>query len=147
MKKNHGFTLIELMIAVAIIGILAAIAVPSYSAHQERARVAQAQQFMLDIAARQQQFMLDARRFAGNGEFTDTTGVLDALNLTMPNNVGQYFTLAIIAPNTTPPSFLITATRNLPNTDDNYVVMTVDNQGNRQITRIVSGSSVTSSWE
>lgn len=59
-----GFTLIELMITVAVIAILATIAYPSYQNYLKRAKRSAAQSVLLDLASRQQAYLFDQRTYA-----------------------------------------------------------------------------------
>lgn len=61
--RSTGFTLLEIMIAVAIVAILTAIALPIYTNNVVRANRAAAERFMLDIANREEQWMLDQRAY------------------------------------------------------------------------------------
>jgi type IV pilus assembly protein PilE len=63
-STSHGFTLIELMITVAIIGILAAVALPAYSDHVMRGRVADATQALSSRRAAMEQYFQDQRSYA-----------------------------------------------------------------------------------
>lgn len=56
-RRSAGFTLIELMIAVAIVAILAAIAYPSYLEQIRKSRRTDAKAALLDLAARQERYM------------------------------------------------------------------------------------------
>ncbi len=64
MPRATGFTLIEVMIAVAIVGILATIAVPSYKIYVERANRTVAKTALADVISRQNSFYVDRKRYA-----------------------------------------------------------------------------------
>jgi type IV pilus assembly protein PilE len=64
--RQRGFSLIELMIVVAIIAIVAAIALPSYQRYVIKTKRSIGQSALLQVADRQQQFFMDNKRFALN---------------------------------------------------------------------------------
>jgi type IV pilus assembly protein PilE len=61
--RQAGFTLIELMIAVAIVGILAAIAYPQYTEFVQRSRIADATSSLNDFRTRMEQYFQDNRTY------------------------------------------------------------------------------------
>jgi type IV pilus assembly protein PilA len=62
-KDEQGFTLIELMIVIAIIGILAAIAIPQFSAYRTRSYNSAAQSDLRNMATAQEAFFVDNQRY------------------------------------------------------------------------------------
>lgn len=65
-----GFTLIELVVVVAIIGILTAIAFPAYQDHMQKSRRASAKSALMDLAARQEKY------YAMNNRYTDVLSLI-----------------------------------------------------------------------
>ena len=67
MKQQNGFSLIELMIAIVIVGILASIAIPNYSSYMIRSRIPEATAGLGDIRVRMEQFFQDNRTYPVDG--------------------------------------------------------------------------------
>lgn len=119
--RQSGFTLVEVMIVVAIVAILATIALPSYQEHVRRGHRAAAQTEMMEIANRQQQFFLANRMYAAT---------LGALNYALPTDVDARYEPALVANNdATPPTFTITFTAEGAQLADGNLVL--DSVGNK----------------
>ena len=90
-NKNSGFTLIELMITLAVIGILAAVAYPSYIDYLIRASRSAAQSFMLDASNKEEQYLLDARSYLA---VTNNAG-FSTIGFSVPTEVSRFYNLSV----------------------------------------------------
>ena len=98
-KRQQGFTLVEVLIVVAIVGILASIAIPSYREYLIRSNRTDAQAYLMELAQRQQQYLMDARAYAGDAE---------TLGASQPDSVGDNYDV-VIETGSNPPTFTVTA--------------------------------------
>ena len=137
-KTQQGFTLIELMVTVGIISILVAIAWPNYQQYITRSKRAEAQAYLMDLAQRQQQFMLDARRY---------TSVVADLGVTMPTSVANNYqapTINLVAG--PPPTFIITLAPKSPGPLSADGSLTINNAGAKQRVITSGGTTTNEPW-
>jgi len=80
LSKKEGFTLVELLIVVAIIGILAAIAIPQFAAYRERAYCASIKSDLANLAISEEAYFADNNVYSSDAaamtDFAQTTGVI-----------------------------------------------------------------------
>jgi type IV pilus assembly protein PilE len=127
-RHESGVTLIELLITMAVVAILASIAFPSYAMFMKKSRRGDAESTLMDIAQREQQYLLDTRTFAPD---------VVTLNTTIPADVSAYYTVQICqttalcpaAPGGTPPTFAIIATPIAGSPQAGDYTLTLDNTG------------------
>ena len=133
---QRGFTLVELMIVVAIITVLVTIAIPSYTKYTVKSNRTAAESFIMGVANKQEQYILDARQYAGVAAVAgDATG-LTTLGVTVPADVSKSYTITIGSVTSAPPAYKITATPiggQLTN-DTNCGAVSIDQAGTKTIT-------------
>jgi type IV pilus assembly protein PilE len=125
--RARGMTLIELLITMAVVAILAAIAFPSYALFMKKSRRGDAEATLMDIAQREQQYLLDTRAYAPD---------VVTLNTSIPADVSAYYTIQICqttapcaAPGGAPPTFAIIATPIAGSPQAGDFTLTLDSTG------------------
>lgn len=124
-KTTAGFSLIELMAAVVIVGILMAVAIPSYKSYLIRGNRTTAKASMMDLASREQQYLIANRLYADTAALTATGYAPEAQAL-------KYYTWAVTVNNSaTPPTFTITFTPIATTMQGTDGALTLDSLGNK----------------
>jgi type IV pilus assembly protein PilE len=93
MKTQNGFTLIELMIVVAIVGILAAVALPSYQDYLMRGKIPDATTGLASKRVKMEQFFQDNRTYLADATTSPATNDCTAADTT----TSQYFDFSCVA--------------------------------------------------
>lgn len=119
-NRQAGFTLIELMITIVVVAILVGIALPAFQGQLTRGKRTAAQAEMMDIASRQQQFLLADRAYA-------TKPALEASGFSFDPDVANHYNYAITVGSGTSPTFTITFTPFGSQASDG--IMTLNEQG------------------
>lgn len=140
-SRALGFTLIELMIAVAVVAILARLALAYYSSAQIKNRRAVAEAFLSTVAQQEQQYFIDNRDYARDSAGPPAVSALGTpgLSTVKPSIVSDYYTITITADtaaNNPPPNFLATATPIAGTPQANDVTLSISNTGAKTPTKI-----------
>ena len=121
-KSSGGFTLIELMVVVAIVAILTLVAYPAYQGFVVKANRAEAKSYLMDVAQMQQLYFNDARTYA------ETAADLNSIPPErVAKNYAVTFEITTVPP---PPTFIITAVPKGDAQEDDGD-LTIDNTGEK----------------
>ena len=136
MQRAPGFTLIELMVTVAIIAVLAAIALPNYTDYVKRGKIQEATSTLLAMRTKMEQYFQDNRSYTTPGAPVLAPCTAGS---SVPIPTLKYFTITCPATATPATTYTIQA----DGTDPTLVGITYTiNQGNVRATQVTAGSPI-----
>jgi type IV pilus assembly protein PilE len=130
-RRDSGFTLIELMIVIVIVAVLMGIALPAYQDQIRRGHRAAAKAEMMEIASRQEQYLLANRSYVGGVADVEATGITE-FSYTLPADVATRYTFGLsTSGGLGAPYFTISALPKLngPQAADGPDALTLDSEG------------------
>jgi len=128
--RNRGFTLVELMVTVAILGVVAAIALPSYKTHLVKASRVQAQSEMLEMASMQEKIYLNSTSYTANVTTAYNGTAAGGLGRTSGRTNDGKYTLSL-AVGTGAQTFLLTATPVVGSSQEGNGNLTISETGQK----------------
>lgn len=142
MRRMRGFTLIELMMVVAIISILATIAWPSYQDYVRRSKRADAEAVMMSIASKEQQYLLDTRTYTdvlGTGGLRLSPEGYDCTQSANKKCANNFYEITVDVDAGPPLAFTVTAAPKAGQTPDGTLTLTSAGAKKRMVSGVDKG--------
>jgi prepilin-type N-terminal cleavage/methylation domain-containing protein len=137
MRRQPGFTLIEIMVTIAIIAILAAVAIPNYTDYVRRGKIQEATSQLLAMRTKMEQYYQDNRSY-----ITPGAPVIDACKAgsSVPKPTLKYFVIDCDTPARTATTYTITAVGGSPEDQSMTGISFTIDQSNTRATTVTGGS-------
>lgn len=143
-RKPQGFTLIELMVVVAIIAILASVALPAYSDYVRRGQLQEAFTYLADYRLKMDSYFNDSKNFGAPAGTTCATDASAANWSAFAPASAKYFTFGCVTANNGL-EYTVTATGNSTlTTGYDY---TINHNGDKKTIQFAGGTVDKSCWQ